>query len=177
MNQKEKHPPSDKETPKSPVNPKEEPAPSELKPEDNRDQLLRVKADFENTKKRLQRDKEEAIRFANEGLLVEMLAVTDNFDRAMTSISEGHDPEKVKEGLKIAQDQLHKILERHGVEVVKSMGVDFDPRFHEAVAAIETPDAKEGMIVDEVQKGYLLNGRLIRPSRVRISKGGSSNGK
>ncbi len=147
-------------------------SPEPEKPDPNKeawDQLLRLKADFENTKKRLERDKLEAIKFANERLLIEILHVTDNFDRAMTSLSEGHDPEKVKQGLQLAQDELHEILERHGVEVVKSVGTHFDPHFHEAVAVVEKADQDDGMIVDEIQKGYLLNGRLIRPSRVRIA--------
>lgn len=135
------------------------------------EQVLRLRADFENTKKRLERDKIDAIKFANEWLLAEILPIVDNFDRAMASIDEGHDPAKVKEGLKIAQDQLHQILERHGVQVVKSIGAEFDPHLHEAVGVVEAPEAKEGTIVSEVQRGYLLNGRLIRPSRVRIAKG------
>ncbi|MBI3316316.1 MAG: nucleotide exchange factor GrpE, partial [Candidatus Omnitrophica bacterium] len=96
------------------------------------DQLLRLKAEFENTKKRLEREKIEAIKFANERLLAEILPVVDNFDRAMASISEGHDPEKVKKGLEIAQEQIHQILELHGVQVVKCLGKDFDPKLHEA---------------------------------------------
>ena len=139
------------------------------------DQLLRLKADFENTKKRLERDKQEAIKFANERLLVEILPIVDNLDRAMASLSEGHDPEKVKEGLKIAQEELHQVLEQHGVEMVKSVGAEFDPKFHEAVAVVQTSDSKDGTIVDEIQKGYLLNGRLIRPSRVRIAQNKADN--
>ena len=134
-----------------------------------KEQILRLRADFENTKKRLERDQAEAIRFANERLLIEILHVADNFDRAMTSLSEGHDPEKVKEGLKIAQDDLHRVLERHGVEVVKSVGEGFDPKIHEAVAVLEKEDVPEGQILDEIQRGYLLNGRLIRPSKVKIA--------
>ncbi len=142
----------------------------EAKVKDYWDQILRLRAEFENTKKRLERDKQEAIKFANELLLLEILPVVDNFDRAMASLSEGHDPEKVKQGLEIAQNELHKILKEHGVEVVKSLGEDFDPRFHEAVAEVETENLKEGAVVDEIQRGYLLNGRLIRPSRVRVAK-------
>ncbi len=139
--------------------------------DDAQEKLLWLKADFENTKKRLERDKQEAIKFANEKLLVEILSIVDNFDRAMTSLSEGHDPEQVKKGLHIAQEELHQVLERHGVQVVKSLGEDFDPKFHEAVATVEaTEGQKDGVIVDEVQRGYLLNGRLIRPSRVRITQ-------
>ena len=142
----------------------------ENKVKDYWDQILRLRAEFENTKKRLDRDKLDAIRYANEALLAEILPVVDNFDRAMASLSEGHDPEKVKQGLKIAQDELHKILEEHGVEVVKSVGQDFDPKFHEAVAVLETSEMEDGKVVDEIQRGYLLNGRLIRPSWVRIAK-------
>ncbi|MBI3316175.1 MAG: nucleotide exchange factor GrpE [Candidatus Omnitrophica bacterium] len=135
------------------------------------DQLLRLKAEFENTKKRLEREKIEAIKFANERLLAEILPVVDNFDRAMASISEGHDPEKVKKGLGIAQEQIHQILELHGVQVVKCLGKDFDPKLHEAVAVVEANEGvKDGTVVDEIQKGYLLNGRLIRPSKVRIAQ-------
>ncbi|MBI2094665.1 MAG: nucleotide exchange factor GrpE [Candidatus Omnitrophica bacterium] len=139
------------------------------------EQMLRIRADFENTKKRLEREKESAIRFANERLLAEILPIVDNFDRAMTSLSEGHDPEKVKQGLKIAQDELHQVLEEHGVEVVKSVGESFDPHVHEAVATVPSAGARDGTIVDEIQRGYLLNGRLLRPSRVRIAQNQPKN--
>ena len=134
------------------------------------DQLLRLKADFENTKKRLEREKQDSIKFANEKLLVEILPIVDNLDRALASLSEGHDPEKVMQGLKLAQQELHEVLEEHGVEQVKGLGEAFDPQIHEAVGVVEAPEQKDGTIVDEVQRGYLLNGRLIRPSRVRIAQ-------
>lgn len=145
-------------------------AEAEKKAKECQDQVLRLKADYENTKKRLERDKLEAIKFANERLLADVLPVVDNIDRAVESLAEGHDPEKVKDGLKLAQDELHKILELHGVEVVKSVGAPFDPRLHEAVAVVEKDDAEDGKIMDEIQRGYLLNGRLIRPSRVRVAQ-------
>lgn len=133
------------------------------------EQLLRLKAEFENTKKRLERDKQDAIKFANERLLVEILTVADNFDRAMASLDEGHDAVKVKEGLHLAQNQLHKVLEQHGVQLIQSVGNAFDPSVHEAVGEVDAPEAEEGTVVDEIQRGYLLNGRLIRPSRVRLA--------
>jgi len=148
---------------------------AEAKYQECRDQLLRMKADFENTKKRLERDKMDAIKFANERLLADILPIVDNLDRAMTSLSEGHDPEKVKQGLKIAQEEIHQVLELHGVEMVKSVGTEFDPKFHEAVAVVESTDVKDGVVVDEIQRGYILNGRLIRPSRVRISQKKTEN--
>ncbi len=134
------------------------------------DQMLRMKAEFENTKKRLERDKQDAIRFANEKLLADMLNAVDTFDRAVASLAGGHDPEKVRKGLEIANDELHKIMERHGVQPVKSVGAPFDPNLHEAVAEVEDAGKEPGTVVDEVQRGYVLNGRLIRPSRVRIAK-------
>ena len=153
-----------------PSHQKQEPHPEEsIKTDEAKDQLLRLRADFENTKKRIEKDKFEAIRFANERLLGEILRVGDNFDRAMTSLSEGHDPEMVKQGLKLAQDELHKVLEMHGVQIITSVGREFDPAIHEAVAIVESGEAKEGHVLDEVQKGYLLNGRLLRPSKVRIA--------
>ena len=149
------------------------PSEAEKKAAEYWDQLLRLRADFENTKKRLDRDKQEAIRFANEKLLIEVLPIMDNLDRAMASLAEGHDPEKVKEGLGIAQGELHGVLEEHGVTVVKSVGEAFDPQFHEAVAVVDNKDVKDGTIVEEIQRGYLLNGRLIRPSRVKIAQHGT----
>ena len=147
---------------------------AEQKQKDAHEQLLRLKADFENTKKRLERDKQEAIKFANERLLVEILPIVDNLDRAMASLSEGHDPEKVKQGLKLAQEEIHQILESHGVKTVQALGELFDPQRHEAVATVPS-DAEEGTVVDEVQRGYALNGRLIRPSRVRLAAGKNEN--
>ena len=144
--------------------------PEKNEAEQNLDQLLRLRADFENTKKRLEREKSEAIKFANERLLIEILPIVDNLDRAMASLSEGHDPEKVKQGLKLAQEELHQVLELHGVKTVKALGEPFDPERHEAVATVESDQAKDGTVVDEVQRGYALNGRLIRPSRVRIAQ-------
>lgn len=137
---------------------------------DAAEQILRLRADFENTKKRLERDKQEAIKYANERLLAQILPIVDNLDRAMASLGEGHDPEKVAQGLKLAQGDLHGVLEAHGVEVVKGVGAAFDPRVHEAVGIVDDADAEEGTIMEEVQRGYLLNGRLIRPSRVRVSQ-------
>jgi molecular chaperone GrpE len=149
------------------------PAPADAKfsaENDLREQLLRLKAEFDNVKKRLERDKQDSIRFANEKILADMLKVVDTFDHATASLSEGHDPAKVAKGLRIASEELHKILERHGVQPIKSVGEPFDPNMHEAVAEVEESGKKAGTVVDEVQRGYVLNGRLIRPSRVRVAK-------
>ena len=168
-NKRETHAPGGE--PEAPVSSEKEETREELtkKAQECWDKMLRMKADFENTKKRMERNSQDAMKFANERLLTEILPIVDNLDRAMVSLEEGHDPEKVKKGLEIAQSELHQVLEQHGVEIVKSAGMEFDPKFHEAVAMVDSKDFKEGMVVDEIQKGYILNGRLIRPSRVRVA--------
>lgn len=145
-------------------------ADAERRAAEAQEQLLRVRADYDNSKRRLEREKLEAIKYANERLLAEILPIVDNLDRAMSSIAEGHDPEKVKQGLKLAQAEIHQILVSHGVDVVKAEGEGFDPQRHEAVAMVERDDLEDGTVIEEIQRGYTLNGRLIRPSRVKISK-------
>ena len=137
---------------------------------ESQDQILRMKADFENSKKRFEREKMDAIKYANEKLLAEILPIMDNLDRAMASLNEGHDVAKIAQGMKLAQTELHGVLEAHGVTTVKGIGEDFDPQFHEAVGFVEESGLEDGKVAQEVQRGYLLNGRLIRPSRVRIVK-------
>ncbi|MBI4353303.1 MAG: nucleotide exchange factor GrpE [Candidatus Omnitrophica bacterium] len=139
-------------------------------PEPYRDEFLRAKAELANAKKRFEKDRLEIIKFANERIISDVLPAMDNLDRAMASIAEGHDVMKVLEGLKIAQKELHQALEQHGVQVVKSVGEHFDPRFHEAVGVVEDEKTEEGRVMDEIQRGYLLNGRLLRPSRVRVAQ-------
>lgn len=134
------------------------------------DQILRLRAEFDNTKKRLERDKLDAIRFANERLLLEVLEVADNFDRALASLAGETDSDKIRKGLELTHGQLHRILDKQGVEPVQSVGQAFDPRYHEAVGVGESEDAEDGAILEEYQKGYLLNGRLLRPSRVKVAR-------
>lgn len=150
------------------MNPEEVQDSPKDKLKEQQEQLLRLRADFENTKKRLERDKLDAIKFANEKLLIEILPIMDNLDRAMASIAQGHDLEMIKKGLLIAQSELHKVLEQNGVEVVKSQGLEFDPKLHEAVGTVNDPKMKEGVVGNEIQRGYKLNGRLIRPSLVQV---------
>lgn len=134
------------------------------------EKILRLSADFENTKKRLQKQSEENVRYANEKLVQEIFPVVDDLDRAIASLDEGHDLKKVKDGLHLVQSHFHRVLERNGIEIVTSKGEVFDPHRHEAVAEVATDEIEEGRVVEEVRKGYLLNGRLVRPSRVKIAK-------
>ena len=134
------------------------------------DRLLRMAADFENSRKRLKNQTEETVKFANEKLVLDILPVVDDLDRAISSLDQGHDTEKVKEGLHLVQGTFHKILERSGVKQIECLNQHFDPNFHEAVGQVEDSEHEEGTIIEEVQRGYLIHGRLARPSRVRITK-------
>lgn len=130
--------------------------------------LLRTAADFENSKKRIQKRSDELVKFGNERIILEILPLVDDLDRAITSLDEGSEPRKVLEGLHLAQNNFHRVLEQHGVETLTSVGQPFDPNFHEAVGEVRAPEGEEGSIAEEIQRGYLLNGRLVRPSRVKI---------
>ena len=129
----------------------------------HKDQLLRTMADFENYKKRMQNEKAALAKFANETLLSEMLPILDNFGRALEHT-------EIKEGLLLVKKQMEDVFKKFGVKEVETEGKIFDPHFHEAVQKIDS-NKPENEIVEVMQKGYILNGRLIRPAMVIISKG------
>lgn len=129
------------------------------------DQLLRTMADFENYKKRVQNEKTALAKFANENLIIEMLPILDNFGRALEHT-------EIKEGLLLVKKQMEDVFKKFGVQEVETEGKKFDPHFHEAVQKVDS-DKPENEIVEVMQKGYILNGRLIRPAMVIISKGGN----
>ena len=133
------------------------------------DKWLRVHADFENTRKRLEKEKLEFLRFANEDLILELLPIIDNLDRAINSHK---DPEKDPhlKGVLLIKDDLHKLLEHYGVAKVKSVGEKFNPDFHEAIMLVESKEHPEDIIVEELQVGYTMHGKLIRPASVKVSK-------
>ena len=131
--------------------------------EKHKDQLLRTMADFENYKKRIQNEKESLIKFSNQTLICEMLPILDNFGRALEHT-------EIKEGLVLVKKQMEDTFKKFGVSEVETKGKTFDPHFHEAVQKIDS-DKPENEIVEVMQKGYILNGRLIRPAMVIISQG------
>lgn len=143
-----------------------------------RERLLRVSAEFENYKKRQGREKQDAIKFANEGVLKELLPVLDNFERAIAGsrgASEG-DPQKtldtVVQGVEMVFKQLSDSLKRFGVEGFSAVGERFDPARHEAVATREDVSVPNQTVLEEYQRGYMLHGRLVRPAMVIVSSGG-----
>lgn len=144
--------------------------------EDLRDKYLRLSADFDNYRKRLAREKQEILDFGNAGRLKELLFVLDNIERAI-DLSEESVGEKTGfaaflDGIKLVRTQFVSSLRGFGVtEIDASRGTGFDPSYHEAVYKERSDECGGGTIISEIQKGYLLNGRLLRPSMVSVSEG------
>lgn len=134
------------------------------------EKLLYFQAEFENFKKLKTKEKQDTLKFGNEVLIKELLPVLDNLERALDHASNTEDFKSVHEGVKIVLNEFLKVVERAGVEKVDALGKKFDPNFHEAFFQEEKVDVAPDTVVSEMQKGYMLNGRLIRPSMVTISK-------
>jgi molecular chaperone GrpE len=137
----------------------------------NWDLYLRERADLENARKRHQRDKEEALRFANDRLLKEMIPVLDNLERAVDHADQADDDNQgLLEGVNMTINQFRKSLENFGVKPIKAVGENFDPNLHQAMGQVESADQAPNTVVTEFQKGYLLHDRLLRPSMVMVAK-------
>jgi molecular chaperone GrpE len=134
----------------------------------NYEKYLRAVADFDNYKKRTVKDKADAIKYGNEDIIKDVLPFMDSLDRALEH--DTGDIQVFKEGIALIQDQLLCCLKKHGVERIDTAGKDFDPNFHEALMQMESDQHDDNKIVSEMGKGYLLNGRLLRPSRVCVCK-------
>jgi molecular chaperone GrpE len=134
------------------------------------DRILYLQADFENFKKIKIKEKQDTLKFGNETLIKELLPVLDNFELALRHSEETKDYKSIHDGVKLILNEFLKVLEKAGVKPVEALGQKFDPNFHEAMFQEEHDDIEPDTVVSELQKGYLLNDRLIRPSRVGVSK-------
>ena len=133
------------------------------------DELLRKQADFENFRKRINRDKEEAIKFANKGLLLDLTAVLDDFERASSAAAQSEDFATLRSGIELIEKQLLNTLQRKwGLTRFESAGQPFDPERHEALVSAPSADHTETTVIEDYQKGYTLHGRVIRAARVRV---------
>ena len=136
-----------------------------------KDKYLRSCAELENTKKRLERERLDSVRYANDSLLLDFLPILDNLEIAEKHIKEAKDFKAVQEGVDIIQMQMQNFLKDIGVERIKTVGEKFDPHQHEVVEVDESAGQQgEGFIVEELKPGYKINGRLLRPALVKISK-------
>ncbi len=134
-----------------------------------RDLLLRERAEIENQRKRLARDVEQARRFANERLLGDLLPVCDGLERGLTV--ETADVKALREGMDLTLKALLKVAENNGLKQIDPLGQPFNPELHQAVSMVDAPRAAANTVVSVMQKGYVLNERLLRPALVMVAKG------
>lgn len=133
------------------------------------DDLKRLQAEFDNFKKRIEKDVAERTRYANLRLICDLLPVLDSFDKAIEDASKNEDFQQLKEGLEKLQKQFKSILEREGLKEVRTDG-NFDPFAHEAMMREEADDADDGKILEVFQKGYMLGNKTIRTAKVKVAK-------
>jgi molecular chaperone GrpE len=139
--------------------------------EANYDRFVRVTADFDNFKKRTSREVSDLRKFANENILRDMLSVADNLERAIESGSKPDSEKKtLLEGVKITLKDLYRMFEKYGVKDFKSEGKPFDPVFHQAMMQEQTDDYPDNIVLNELQKGYTIHERLLRPAMVVVAK-------
>ena len=137
--------------------------------DDYKDRWLRKGAEFENYRKRIERERREQADQAVVDILKELLLVVDDFDRALT-VDAGEGGAAYRKGVELIHGKLHDLLRKQGVTAMDVLGADFDPNIHMAVLLEESPDHREGEVIGELQKGYMLNDRLLRPAMVKVAK-------
>ncbi|MBO4279772.1 MAG: nucleotide exchange factor GrpE [Spirochaetales bacterium] len=136
-----------------------------------KDQMLRRQAELENYRKRLIRDKEEAVQYANESLIRDLLGFLDNMERALAAGKSSGDVKGLVEGFEMTQNQLLSTLDKNwGLKAIDSVGQEFDPALHEACMMAVDESLDKETVLEEFQKGYTLHGRVIRPAKVKIGK-------
>jgi molecular chaperone GrpE len=135
------------------------------------DRLLRLQADFDNTRKRMEREKQDFVKFANEGIILELLNILDDLERTVDLAQSKHqDLSAFLKGVEMILAHLYEMLKEYGVKPIEAQGKLFDPNYHEALMQAENKDVPEHTILEELQKGYLLNDRVIRTAKVKVSK-------
>jgi len=142
-----------------------------LKAKEYWDKMLRMQADLENNRKRMEKDKQDFVKFANEGIIIELLNILDDLERAVSlAESKQEDLPAFLKGVEMILAHLYDMLKEYGVKPVEAEGKIFDPNYHEALMQVEDDSKPEHTIVQELQKGYLLNDRVIRTAKVKVSK-------
>lgn len=135
------------------------------------DKILRLQADFDNSRKRLEKEKQDFIKFANEGIILELLNVLDDLERTVGLAESQHqDLSSFLKGVEMILAHLYEMLKEYGVKPIEAEGKIFDPHLHEAMMQVENKEIPEHTVVEEMQKGYMLNDRVIRTSKVKVSK-------
>src|SRR5712691_671809 len=133
------------------------------------DRLLRALAEADNVRRRAQRDREEAVRYAAEALVRDLIPILDNLDRALEAARAAGEKSSIVDGVELIRRESLKVLERHGVTRYGALGQKFDPNQHEAIARVVSPDKEPGTVVGEIAAGYSLRGRVIRAAQVAVA--------
>ncbi|HZM95873.1 MAG TPA: nucleotide exchange factor GrpE [Vicinamibacterales bacterium] len=132
------------------------------------DRLLRTAAEFENYKKRVERERRELADYMKADVLREILPIVDNFERALQAPSPEGEP--LRKGVELIHKQMLDFLRKRGVTPIEALGADFDPNFHQAVIHETSPSHREGEVIEELQRGYMLGDKLLRPAMVKVAK-------
>ncbi|NDF17056.1 MAG: nucleotide exchange factor GrpE, partial [Verrucomicrobia bacterium] len=131
-----------------------------------KEQLLRVRADFENSRKRLTREKEESLKYANQSILSDLLPLLDHLELGLQAATSAKDVASVVSGLRLIQSQFERFLNDHGVTAIEALGKPFDPHLHEAIGTEPAPGKPEGTVLHQRRRGFKLGDRLLRPASV-----------
>lgn len=137
--------------------------------EDYLNKLKYLQADFENYQKRMNKEMLDLVRYGNERLIVKLLNIVDDLERSIKFSKESDNKESLIKGVEMVLKSLKEILKKEGLEEIEAVGKNFDPNLHEAVAHVRTNDYPVNTVIEEIRKGYLLNGKLIRPSMVKVA--------
>ena len=137
--------------------------------QEQQQRTLRVQADFDNFRRRTQKEKEDLGKYASSKLITELLPVIDNFERALQASEENPEFESFSKGVSMIFRQLESVLATEGLSAMKSVGEPFNPEYHQAIMQVESDEYEEGIVVEEVQKGYMLKDKVLRPAMVKVS--------
>lgn len=141
----------------------------EQKLEETTNRMLRLQADYDNFRRRTQKEKESAAKYRSQSLAESLIPALDNFERGMTIDAQSEETKSLLQGMEIVYRQLKEALANEGIEAVESVGQPFDPNFHQAVMQVETDDFESNVVVEEMQKGYMLKDRVIRVAMVKVN--------
>ncbi len=137
--------------------------------EENLARMLRVQADYDNFRRRTRQEKEDLLKYSSMKLIEQLLPVVDNFERAIHAAKDSKDPDAFAKGVDMIFKQFQQVLEHEGVEPMDVIGQPFNPEFHQAIMQVESDEHEEGVIVEEVQKGYIMKEKVLRPAMVKVS--------
>jgi molecular chaperone GrpE len=137
--------------------------------EENYQRYVRAQADFDNFRRRARQEKEDFAKYASLKLIEQLLPVVDNFERALSSSKETKDFDALIKGLDMTYRQLDQLLVQEGLQPIEAIGQPFNPEFHQAIMQVESEEHGEGIILEELQKGYILKDKVVRPAMVKVS--------